>query len=268
MSTLLVDIGNTRVKWAVLRGARVSRVRAVAHGGRPAGLGALVRNAPREITAVMAVCVAGMKFERALRAAVRTRFGLRVSFLRSTRSAAGVRNGYRDVWRLGADRWSAVIAAHALGRLRPVLVANIGTALTLDAVAADGRHLGGAIAPGPRTMIDSLLNGTQGIRRRAWGARPKTARGARSATGRSPNRDSRKIFAADTASALDAGAAYAAAALIDRAASEARLRLRARPLLLLTGGGAAPLHTYIRTPARVVPDLVLQGLAILARSRP
>jgi len=134
MSTLLVDIGNTRVKWAVLRGARVSRVRAVAHGGRPAGLGALVHKAPREITAVMAVCVAGMKFERALRAAVRTRFGVRVSFLRSTRSAAGVRNGYRDVWRLGADRWSAVIAAHALGRLRPVLVANIGTALTLDAV--------------------------------------------------------------------------------------------------------------------------------------
>jgi len=258
MSTLLVDIGNTRVKWAVLRGARLSRVRAAAHGGRPAGLQALVRKAPREVTGVLAVCVAGMKFERALRAAVRARFGVRVSFLRSERRAAGVRNGYREVWRLGADRWAAVIAAHALGRLRPVLVANIGTALTLDAVAADGRHLGGAIAPGPRTMIESLLNGTQGIRRRAWGARPKT---------RAANPDSRKIFAADTASALDAGAAYAAAALIDRAASEARIRLRARPLLLLTGGGAAALRTYIRTPARVVPDLVLQGLAILARGR-
>jgi len=262
MSTLLVDIGNTRVKWAVLRGARVSRVRAVAHGGRPAGLGALVRKAPREITAVMAVCVAGMKFERALRAAVRTRFGVRVSFLRSTRSAAGVRNGYRDVWRLGADRWSAVIAAHALGRLRPVLVANIGTALTLDAVAADGRHLGGAIAPGPSTMIDSLLNGTQGIRRRAQGARPREKRGAgRAGVG------SKGIFAADTASALDAGAAHAAAALIDRAAAVARARLRTRPLLLLTGGGAGPLRTYISTPARVVPDLVLRGLAILAGRR-
>jgi type III pantothenate kinase len=161
-----------------------------------------------------------------------------------------------------------VIAAHALARRRPVLVANIGTALTLDAVAADGRHLGGAIAPGPSTMIDSLLNGTQGIRRRAQGARSRTARGARkqSAAGWSA-RGQKRIFAADTASALDAGAAHAAAALIDRAAANARIRLRTRPLLLLTGGGAAPLRTYISTPARLVPDLVLRGLAVLAGRR-
>jgi len=174
------------------------------------------------------------------------------------RAAAGVRNAYRDTWRLGADRWVAIIAAHALARRRPVLVANIGTALTLDAVSDDGRHLGGAIAPGPSTMIASLLNGTRGIRVRARGAR--TAGSVRRA-------GTSRLFAADTASALDAGAAYAAAALVDRAAAEARIALRLRPLVLLTGGGAAALRTYIRGPVRVVPDLVLQGLAVLARGR-
>jgi type III pantothenate kinase len=253
MSILLVDIGNTRVKWAVLRGLRVGRTHAVAHRGSAAALRTVVRLAPRDVERVVAVCVAGTLLERALSAATRQRFGVRAEFIRSERQAAGVRNGYRDTWRLGADRWVTVIAAHELARGRPVLVANIGTALTLDAVAANGRHVGGAIAPGPATMIESLLVGTQGIRRRALGARPKASR-------------SRRLFAGDTASALEAGAAHAAAALIERAASEARAELQGRPLLLLTGGGAARLGTYISTPFRLVPDLVLQGLALLARS--
>ena len=258
MNTLLVDIGNTRVKWALLRGARLSRGKAIAHAGRATSLRALVRQAPPNLHAVLAVCVAGRDMERALAAAVRARFGLRVAFVRSARAAAGVRNAYRDTWRLGADRWVAIIAAHALARRRPVLVANIGTALTLDAVSGDGRHLGGAIAPGPSTMISSLLSGTRGIRIRARGAR---------AAGNTQRAGGGRLFATDTASALDAGAAYAAAALIDRAAVEARTTLRMRPLVLLTGGGANQLRTYIRGPVRVVPDLVLHGLAVLARGR-
>ena len=170
MTTLLVDIGNTRVKWALLRGARLTRMRARAHARRAAVLRAVVDAAPRDVERVIAVCVAGASLERALGAAVRSRFGVRVEFVRSARHSAGVRNGYRDTWRLGADRWVSVIAAHALARGRPALIANIGTALTLDAVTGNGRHLGGAIAPGPATMTASLLAGTHGIRRRARGA--------------------------------------------------------------------------------------------------
>jgi type III pantothenate kinase len=147
-----------------------------------------------------------------------------------------------------------LFAAHALAGSRPVLVANVGTALTLDTIASDGRHLGGAIAPGPATMIASLLEGTQGIRRRARGARKATT-------------PVRRLFVADTASALEAGAAYSAAGLIERAVAEAREAFGRQPLLLLTGGGAPRLRTYIRVPCRVVPDLVLRGLAQFAESR-
>ena len=251
MSILLVDIGNTRAKWAVLRGGRLSAPRALAHRTARADLSALVRAAPRDVERVIAVSVMGRKFERALASAVRARFGLRTEFVRSARQAAGVRNGYREVWRLGADRWVGVIAAHALAGARPALVVSIGTALTVDAVTSDGRHLGGAIAPGPDTMVSSLLSGTQGIRRRANGAR-RTRQG-------SPG-----LFAADTASALDAGAAFAAAAFIDRARFEARTTLGISPLLLLTGGAARALRPYIKSAFRLVPDLVLRGLAVLA----
>lgn len=262
MSVLLVDIGNTRAKFALLRGTRLSAARALPHRAGTAGVAALVRAVPRDVERVVAVCVMGARYERALAAAVRARFGLRTEFIRSTRVAVGVRNGYRDTWRLGADRWVGVIAAHAISGARPVLVVNIGTALTVDAVSRTGRHLGGAIVPGPNTMIESLLAGTHGIRRRAHGARAMRSRaqGARRAGSRA-----RALFAADTASALDAGAAFAAAAFIDRSYAEARSVLGGRPLLLLSGGAAPVLEPYIKSPARRVPDLVLRGLAVLAR---
>ena len=178
VSILLVDIGNTRAKCAVLRGARLSAPRALPHRAGAAGVAALVRRAPRECRTRGRGLRHGRQVERALAAAVRARFGLRTEFIRSTRAAAGVRNGYRDTWRLGADRWVGVIAAHALARGRPALVVNIGTALTVDAVTGNGRHLGGAIVPGPNTMIESLLAGTHGIAaaRRARGAPESRAR--------------------------------------------------------------------------------------------
>jgi type III pantothenate kinase len=227
-------------------------MRARAHARRAGVLRAIVNAAPRDVVRVIAVCVAGARMERELIDATRARFGVRVGFVRSTRQAAGVRNGYRDTWRLGADRWVGVIAAHALARGRPALIANIGTALTLDAVTGAGRHLGGAIAPGPVTMITSLLTGTHGIRRRARGAGGK-ASGARS------------LFARDTARALESGSGHAAAALIERAATSARVALGAPPLVILTGGGGPRLRPYIKSPVRVVPDLVLRGLAVVAR---
>ena len=68
MSTLLVDIGNTRVKWALVRGARLSRMSALVHDGDAAAMRALVRRAPRGVRRIIAVNVAGVRFERALAA--------------------------------------------------------------------------------------------------------------------------------------------------------------------------------------------------------
>jgi type III pantothenate kinase len=218
MTILLVDIGNSRVKWAMARGAGISRMGAVVHEGNPAAMSAVIGRAPADVDRIVAVGVAGPRFERALATAA-------------------------------TDRWVGVIGAHGLARGRAVLVANIGTALTLDAVGPSGRHLGGAIVPGPEFMIESLLAGTHGIRRRARG---DAANGAR-------------LFASNTASAIAAGARFAAAALIERSVEEAARSLGSRPLLLLTGGGAADVSRRIRIPRRVVPDLVLRGLAVFAR---
>jgi type III pantothenate kinase len=96
-------------------------------------------------------------------------------------------------------------------------------------------------------MKDSLLTQTNGIRRRAQGG---------SSAGR--------FFARSTRVAIEQGARYAAAAVIDRAVAEAREIVGRRPRVLLTGGGAPDLRALIRSPHTFVPDLVLQGLAVLA----
>lgn len=255
MSTLLVDIGNTRIKWALLRGAAPSRVSAQAHEGDVNIIAAVMRRAPRGIDRILAVNVAGVRFERALSQAARARFGVAPEFIRSGRAACGVVNGYREVWRLGADRWMGVIGAHRLvgGKARgaDALVVNVGTALTVDLVTAAGRHRGGAIVPGPATMVASLLAGTNGIRRRARGVRPSA----------------RRLFAADTASALAGGARFAAAAFIDRAVAEATRVVGSQPVLILSGGGAPELKPLLAHRARLVPDLVLRGLAACAADR-
>jgi type III pantothenate kinase len=248
MTTLLVDIGNTRVKWAILRDGRQGGLQAAAHENSGLALRALVRRAPKNVSRVVVVSVVDEALSRVLDAAARRRFGVTPEYIRSMQRAHGVSNGYRDIWRLGADRWVSAVGAHALAPDRTAVIANVGTALTIDAVSARGRHRGGAIVPGPATMVSSLLNGTHGIQRRASGARST----------------SRSLFATDTASALAAGSMFAAAAFIDRALLEAQRELKGRPVLILTGGAAPALQRYLRSPARVVPDLVLRGLAVFA----
>src|SRR5688500_16834651 len=141
MHTLLVDIGYTRVKWAIL-GTRQSRMWAAPHENSGLALRALVRRAPRDVGRVIVVSVVDEALSRVLDDAVRRRFGIATEYIRSERRARGVANGYRDTWRLGADRWVSVIGAHALARGRTAVIANVGTALTIDVVTARGRHRG------------------------------------------------------------------------------------------------------------------------------
>lgn len=254
---LLLDVGNTRLKWARCTAGRLGRMQAAATAGwgaadyRRALAGAL-----RGVDAVHVVSVGGAAVERALRGAIRAAGGPEPRFHASTRRAAGITNGYRDVWRLGADRWLAAIGGwHLRGRRgRAVCVVDVGTATTIDLVDARGRHRGGAIVPGPALMVESLLRGTRGIRRRAAGARPGGAR--------------TPLYARATRAALEGGGRHAVAALVERASDQARELTGSRPRLLLTGGAAPEVSPLVRRAHSVIPDLVLRGLAALAAALP
>ena len=254
MTTLLVDIGNSRIKWARLASdGRMSRQRASSYADwSTQDFQRTLFARGKRVDRVVAVSVAPASIERAIADAAR---GLHIpapELVRSARSLGGVTTRYAEPWRLGADRLVAAIGAYALSGARACCVVDVGTATTLDLVDARGIHLGGAIVPGPELMVGSLLSDTHGIKRRAAGAR----------------RERRTLFARNTRSAIESGADYAVAATIDRAVLEAREELGSPPIVFLTGGAAARVAPLLRTRAvRTVPDLVLRGLAELA-SRP
>ncbi|HEX4676761.1 MAG TPA: type III pantothenate kinase, partial [Steroidobacteraceae bacterium] len=212
MSVLLIDIGNTRIKWARFDGERLGRQRAAVHSGwggedyarRVIGSGRLDR--------ILVASVAGARVDRSLVLAARRARAPAPEFVVSQRRAAGVTSGYLEPWRWGVDRFVAAIGAYHLAKGRAVCVVGVGTAMTIDLVDAAGRHRGGAIIPAPTLMVDALLKNTDGIRRRAQGG----AGGGNSLFGRS------------TRAALVQGSRYAAAALIDRAVGEARALVRGR----------------------------------------
>lgn len=245
---LLVDIGNTRVKWARLKHGRLGRQRAAVHAGwTQEDYARRVIGRSRNIRRILVVSVAGERVDRLFAAAARARTGVEPEFFVTRRRVAGVTTLYTDPWRLGADRLVAAIGAHRIARGRDVCVVVAGTALTVDLVDSEGCHRGGMIIPAPGLMKESLLTRTNGIRRRAAGG---STRGS--------------LFARSTRAGIEHGTRHAAAALIDRAVEEARNLLGRRPLVLLAGGGSPALRPLLRTPHLFVPDLVLRGLAVLA----
>ena len=168
MTLLLIDAGNTRIKWARCTDGRLERSHAAAHGrwtGRDFARRLLGARPPER---VLVASVAGVRVRAALTQAAR-RAGVPVEFLRVPRRGGGVTVGYAEPWRLGVDRFAGLVGAHALFGGVPLLVTGVGTALTLDLVGGGGRHFGGAIIPSPALMVATLLERTQGIRRRARG---------------------------------------------------------------------------------------------------
>ena len=247
---LLVDIGNSRVKWARFGPDGLGQQSASSYSGwTPVDWSAALFSGQR-VEQVLAASVAGPAAAAALDAATRLATGRPAQFVATTRAAAGVLNGYADPGLLGVDRWVAVIGARALVH-GACVVADIGTAATVDVVGGDGRHRGGYIVPGPWLMVACLLGSTGAL------AAHHAASGAAGAdTG----------FADNTREAIERGCRLALAALVDRSVSEAEGSLGEPCRLLLTGGGAADVLPLLRHAAEQVPDLVLRGLAELARN--
>lgn len=238
---LLIDIGNTRLKWATWDGARLHAGAASAHGGNVdfAALFTMTKQ-PAE---VWIASVAATALDAELARFTREHWRVEPQFVRSSASACGVRNAYAQPERLGVDRFLGLVAAHTL-HPGACVIAGCGTALTLDALTADGTHLGGLIAPSPDLMRGALLGNTARLGEIAAAAVVE--------------------IATDTATAVTSGTWLAAAALVERFVAQAAQRFGAAPGLLLSGGGAATLGRLLTLPYRADGELVLRGLAIYA----
>ncbi len=159
---LELDCGNSFIKWRLLSAEK---------GVGPVGVAANVDDMVSEILNDDGVKVARCRMvsvrsiheTKLIADGVSRALGVRVAQAGSSECLAGVRNGYRDYDRLGLDRWLALVAAFNLCG-HACLVVDVGTAVTVDLVASDGKHLGGYIAPGIALLRGQLLSHTRRIR--------------------------------------------------------------------------------------------------------
>ena len=245
---LLIDVGNTRLKWAWLGSNELSDQQAVVHRDVERDRWLAPLSAPAHKASRVLVCnVAGAAMAKMLSDFAHGKFGIKPEFISASRRYQQLTNAYLDPHLLGADRWLAVVGAWT--RVHCALcVIDAGTAVKVDAVDAGGRHLGGLIVPGMRMMREALLNGTSDI---AGAAHLSTASDA-------------GILANNTQGAVSRGAEFALAGLADRAADMIVKETGIEPKLLITGGDAALITATMRRRGEIVPDLVLQGLAAIA----
>lgn len=239
---LLLDIGNTRLKWATEQQGAMREPQACDY--RQPGFLAELRQTWRGIGVPCNVAIASVSNRMVLDSVIELCQSLwpecRPHIPLASRSAFGVHNAYEQPEKLGIDRWLAIIAAH---NLYPgdVCVIDCGTAVTVDAVRADGRHLGGLICPGLNLMQRALVSNTADL---AF---------------------SDRVYANELGTATDAAIANGVFAAVTGLIENTLYKLGAGYRLLLTGGDAARMAPSLSVPYLLDQGLVLKGLAIVCR---
>ena len=245
---LVADIGNTRIKWAELTDSKLANA-----GSAPwhteefeCTLAAQWVSLARP-ERVVAVNVAGPSIDAALARWTEQTWAMQPEMLKVQRAGYGLTNAYSDIAQLGVDRWIVAVGGwHAVKKA--ACIVDCGTAITIDAVSAEGDYLGGIIAPGMRLMRESLTS--------------------RSAALVDDGAQAQQLIGATTQQAIASGAKNAARGLIERVARELQSQLGADMSRLITGGDAAAIAKDLDANWVHYPDLVLRGVAVAAGAAP
>lgn len=252
MAFLAIDIGNTRLKWAQYE-APSSTARVIAHGAEFLdNIDKLAEGpwAALDAPQTMLGCVvAGEAVKRQVEEQLEL-WDVSPQWVVAKDAEAGLHNGYDHPSRLGADRWVAMIGAwhHMLahGPARPIVLAMVGTAVTVEAIDATGRFLGGLILPGHGIMLRALESGTAGLH---------------VPTGEVCN------FPTNTSDALTSGGTYAIAGAMERMVQNLRQHCGAEPCCIMTGGAGWKMAPSLTIPFELVDNLIFEGLLQMAQAR-
>jgi type III pantothenate kinase len=181
---------------------------------------------------------------------IEERFECAPRWVVASAAEAGIVNGYDHPTRLGADRWVAMIGARhrmlGTGPARPMVVVMIGTAVTVEAIDASGKFLGGLILPGHGIMLRALESGTAGLH--------------------VPTGEVRE-FPTNTSDALTSGGTYAIAGAVERMVQHVRSHCGAEPACYMTGGAGWKMAPVMNGDFELVESLIMDGLLVIARER-
>lgn len=250
---LAIDIGNTRLKWAEYAAPHPG-AQLIGHGAVfLENIDQLAETGWKDLqppASMLGCVVAGEGVRRRVEEQMEEKWDLAPRWVVSSAGAGGVHNGYDHPNRLGCDRFVALVGARqrvlAQGGERPALVVMVGTAVTVDALDAQGRFLGGFILPGFGLMLRALENGTAGLK---------------VPTGEVVD------FPTNTSDALMSGGAHAIAGAVERMHRQLLQRTCQMPALFMTGGAAVKLAPITDLPFETIDTLIFEGLLQLQAER-
>ena len=252
MTFLALDVGNTRLKWAHYA-APVVGSPVLAHGA--VFLENIDKLADEEWcnlptpSHILGCIVAGDAVKRRVEEQME-HWDVQPRWVVSSAQEAGVTNGYDHPARLGADRWVAMIGARhrLLGRgiRKPCVVVMVGTAVTVEAIDASGKFLGGIILPGHGIMLRALESGTAGLH---------------VPTGEV------KDFPTNTSDALTSGGTFAIAGAVQRMVENTTRHCGEAPECIMTGGAGWKMAPSMSVNVELVEGLIFDGLLEIAAQR-
>jgi type III pantothenate kinase len=236
---LLVDIGNSRLKWGMEQAGLIDRGEAIDY--HQVDLRGELQHVWQALKVPRKLAIASVAASQILAEVSELAYSLwptiELVVPQATATAFGVSNAYRQPEKLGIDRWLALLAAHHYYSGHCCVV-DCGTAITVDVIDADGRHLGGLISPGLRSMKKALAADTAGLN---FNSHPQN-------TGLADN----------TFAAIDSGTLLAAAGLIEAVLR----RLETPSRLILSGGDAEAVAGQLQQAVIIDTELVLKGLRL------
>jgi len=252
MKFLAIDVGNTRLKWALYQNPHANAA-VLAQGAEFLdNIDKLAEGAWSALPApdrMLGCVVAGDAVRRRVEEQMEI-WDVSAQWVVSSNAEAGISNGYDYPARLGADRWVAMIGAWhcalAQGAARPLVVVMVGTAVTVDAIDVDGKFLGGLILPGHGIMLRALESGTAGLH--------------------VPTGDVRE-FPTNTSDALTSGGTYAIAGAVERMVQHVRSHCGVEPKCIMTGGAGWKMAPSMSLRFELVDNLIFVGLLEMAARR-
>jgi type III pantothenate kinase len=252
MNVLAIDVGNTRLKWALYDRPHPDAA-LLAHGAEFLENIETLSEGPWADLPVpdkmLGCIVAGDAVKRRVQEQMEL-WDFTPQWVVASAAEAGMVNGYDHPARLGSDRWVAMVGARqrmlAQGQKRPLIVVMVGTAVTVEAIDQDGRFLGGLILPGHGIMLRALESGTAGLHVPTGEVRP---------------------FPTNTSDALTSGGTYAIAGACERMVQHLREHTGMEPLCFMTGGAGWKMAPSMSIQFELVDNLIFDGLLSLSQVR-
>lgn len=252
MSFLAIDVGNTRLKWALYDRSHPDATLQAQGAEFLENIDRLGEGVWAELPVperMLGCIVAGDAVRRRVQEQMEL-WDVTPQWVVAEQAEAGLVNGYDHPTRLGADRWVAMVGArqHMLskGAARPLVVVMVGTAVTVEAIDQHGKFLGGFILPGHGIMLKALESGTAGLH--------------------VPTGEVR-MFPTNTSDALTSGGTFAIAGACERMVQHLRSHTSMEPMCVMTGGAGWKMAPSMGIEFELLDNLIFDGLLTMASQR-